>query len=109
LAAGAAALVLWPRAPAIRAAPLRDDEAEVVWLYPATNESSWERFVTAVSRAADRLRADYPDLDVRIDDNTFPRHTTAHPELAVTVRQGSARLLFRWYKLTSDQKTEQWV
>jgi hypothetical protein len=29
--------------------------------------------------------------------------------VALTVRHGSARLLFRWYKLTSDQKTDQWV
>jgi hypothetical protein len=109
LAAGAAALVLWSPPQQIRAAPLRDDESEVVWLYSATNESSWERFVTAVSRAAERLAAASPGLSVRIDDNTFPRHTTGHPELAVTVRDGSQRLVFRWYKLTSDQKTEQWV
>jgi hypothetical protein len=109
LAAGAAAVVLWSPPPEIRAAPLHDNESEVVWLYPATNESSWERFVTAVSRAAERLASASPGLSVRIDDNTFPRHTTGHPELAVTVRGGSQRLVFRWYKLTSDQKTEQWV
>ncbi len=109
LAVGAAALVLWSPPPEIRAAPLRDDESEVVWLYPATNESTWERFVTAVSKAASRLAADYPGLEVRIDDAAFPRHTNAHPELAVTVRGGSQRLVFRWYKLTSDQNTRQWV
>jgi hypothetical protein len=109
LVAGAAAVLLWPRSQEVRAAPLRDDESEIVWLYSATSESSWERFVTAVSRAAKRLQADYPDLAIRIDDKTFPLQTTAHPEVALTVRHGSARLLFRWYKLTSDQKTDQWV
>jgi hypothetical protein len=109
LAAGAAALVLRSPPQKIRAAPLRDNEAEIVWLYSATSESSWERFVTAVSKAVEQLAAAHPDLQVQIDDNTFPRHTTDHPELAVTVRGGSARLVFRWYKLTSDQKTEQWV
>jgi hypothetical protein len=109
LAAGVAAMLLWPRAPEIRAAPLRDDASEIVWLYSATSESSWERFVTAIGRAAKRLQAEYPDLTVRIDDNTFPQQTTAHPEVALTVRQGAARLVFRWYKLTSDQKTDQWV
>src|SRR5262245_4290313 len=44
LAVGAAALLLWPRSQEIRAAPLRDDESEIVWLYSATSESSWERF-----------------------------------------------------------------
>jgi hypothetical protein len=109
LAAGAAALVLWSPPPEIRAAPLRDNESEIVWLYPATSDSSWERFVSAVSRAASQLSAVSPGLQVRIDDNTFPRHTTGHPELSVTVRSGSQRLVFRWYKLTSDQKTAQWV
>jgi hypothetical protein len=107
--AGAAAWLWWPRSQEVRAAPLQDNESEIVWLYSATSESSWERLVSALSRAAKRLQADYPDLAVRIDDNTFPLQTTAHPEVALTVRQGSARLLFRWYKLTSDQKTDQWV
>ena len=109
LAAGAAALVLWPRGQEIRAAPLQDNESEIVWLYSATNESAWERFVTAVGRAAQRLQDQNPDLTVLSDDNTFPRHTAAHPELAVTVRKGSARLVFRWYRLTSDQSAKQWV
>jgi hypothetical protein len=108
LAVGAAALVLWPRALEIRPAPLRDDESEVVWLYPATNESAWERFVTAVSQAAQQLPATVSQGD-EADRGAFPRHTTDHPELKVTVRQGSAKLVFRWYKLTSDQKTDQWV
>src|SRR5262245_41868543 len=70
LALGAAALVLWPRSQEIRAAPLKDNQAEIVWLYSATNESSWERFVTAVTRAAERLRPAYPDLQVSQGDNT---------------------------------------
>jgi hypothetical protein len=108
LVGGAAALVLWSPPPAIRAAPLRDGDAEIVWLDSATNESSWERFVTAVDKAGKQLQARYPDLQVEIGDNAFPMHTTTHPELAITVR-GKSRLVFRWYKLTSDQKTEQWV
>jgi hypothetical protein len=109
LVVGAAALVLWPRAQGIHAAPLGDNEWEVVWLYPATSESSWERFVSAVGRAVDRLQAACPGVEVVISDDTFPRHTTSHPEVAVKVRGGSARLVFRWYKLASDQNADQWV
>jgi hypothetical protein len=109
LAAGAAALVLWPRTQEVRAAPLQDNDGEIVWLYPATNESAWERFVTGVSRAAEQLHEAYPDVEVSQGDQTFPRSTTAHPEVAVKVRGGSGRLVFRWYKLTSDQKTDQWL
>jgi hypothetical protein len=31
------------------------------------------------------------------------------PELAVALSPGGPRLVFRWYKVTSDQKTAQWV
>ncbi len=110
LVVGAAVLVLWPRSQEIRAAPLQEDESEIVWLYSATNESAWERFVTAVSRAAEQLRAAQPGVEVvSSGDDSFPRHTSSHPEVAVRVRSGSARLVFRWYKLASDQKTDQWV
>ncbi len=109
LAAGVVGVLLWPRSQEIRSAPLQDDESEIVWLYSATNESAWERFVTAVSRSAKRLETQYPDLAVQSDNNTFPRQTAAHPELALTVRHGSARLVFRWYRLASDQTTNQWM
>src|SRR5262249_15620162 len=59
--------------------------------------------------AAEQLRATYPDVEVSQGDQTFPRTTASHPEVTVRVRGGAARLVFRWYKLTSDQKTDQWV
>src|SRR5437763_1889748 len=88
---------------------MREGEQEIVWLYAATNATAWERFVTAVRRAAEQLQEEHPDLEVRIDANTFPDQTTAVPELALSVRQDATRLVFRWYKLTSTQKTQDWV
>src|SRR5579884_4061219 len=107
LAVGAAALVLWPRAVETGPHPLpvADGEQEVVWLYPATAASSWERFVTAVQTAAAR-----PELGLSVDrTRACPVETTAVPELTLSAQGSGGRLVFRWYKLTSDSKAQKWV
>lgn len=109
LALGAVVLVLWQRSPDPTAGPLQEGDREIVFLYSATSAATWERFVTAVNTAAKQLDADYPDLVVQVTERTFPPQTTAVPELALAMRGGRSRLVFRWYKLTSDQTTEQWV
>ena len=109
LAVGAALVALWPRPREIKPAEVAENDREVAWLYTATNASTWERLVTAVGRSVNRLRQEHPDLQVTIDDRTFPLQTTSVSELALTVRHGDARLLLRWYKLTSDQKASQWI
>ncbi len=109
LALGAAALVLWPRAQEVRPVPLGEGDYEVVWLYQATSASAWERFVTAVKSAAERLNGESSERRFGlVDDGAFPRQTTAVPEVTLTL-PGGRRLAFRWYKLTSDQKTDAWV
>src|SRR5690242_3191407 len=107
LVLGAAALVLWPwgieNQP--RPQPVPDGDQEVAWLYSATTASTWERFLTAVQNVAAR-----PDLGLAVDSaRAFPQETTAVPEVAVSVPGGRGRLLVRWYKLTSDWKTDKWV
>jgi hypothetical protein len=107
LVLGAAALALWPWGAETqpRPQPVTGADQEVAWLYPATNASTWERFVTAVQNAAERA-----DLGLAVDSaRAFPPETTAVPEVALLVAGGRGRLLFRWYKLTSDWKTEKWV
>lgn len=94
----------WPEPKAVR-----EGEQEIVWLYAATNATAWERFVTAVRKAAEQLQGEYPGLDVKTDEKTFPGQTTAVPELSLSVGANATRLVFRWYKLTSTQKTQGWV
>ena len=85
-----------------------DGGREIVWLYPATNATSWERFVTAVRRTAERLQHDRPDC--RATDNAaFPRQTTAVPQVSLSWAESGPRFVFRWYKLTSDWKTGDWI
>jgi hypothetical protein len=114
LVVGAAVLMFHGAPPLNRPEPLPvgADEAEVVWLYGAVNASSWERFVAAVQRTADQMKDGHPGLSCPVTEATFPRQTTAVPELAVTLPASSgarSRLVFRWYKLTSERKIRDWV
>jgi hypothetical protein len=108
---GIAAVVFQAAPPANRPGPLPVAEGtrEVAWLYPATNAADWERFVTAVRRIGDRLREQNPDMTVIDGPEAFPPHTTATPEVALAWSGSHRRLVFRWYKLTSDWKTRDWV
>jgi hypothetical protein len=105
----AAAWVVWPfggYGPTGQAAPkpLANGDQEIVWLNPATSTVTWERFVAAARRFA-RDRKEFT-LD---DSNAFPSQTTAVPEFAIALGSGKPRLWFRWYKLTGDFGTGQWV
>jgi hypothetical protein len=111
LAAYAAALTYWTPSAESRPEPrpVPSGDQEIAFLYQATNGATWERFVTAVSAAGKRLRAtDFPDLIVE-DANAFPQQTAVVPEVSLRAQPGAGRLLFRWYKLTSTQKTGDWV
>jgi len=88
--------------------PVAAGELEIVWLYTATNAASWERFVTAVRRTAERLQDDHPGLEADVNA-AFPQQTTAVPQVALTLPGSGPRFVFRWYKLTSDWKTRDWI
>ena len=109
---GATALVYWPLwgKPMVGRAipqPVPERDQEVAWLNNATSGVAWERFVAAVRR----LNEKHPDLGLQVaeDGNAFPSHTTATPELAVKLGSSQARVWFRWYKLTGDTGTGEWV
>jgi hypothetical protein len=84
------------------------DELEIVWLYTATNATSWERFVAAVRRTGERLKRDRPGLRADITA-AFPKQTTAVPEVSLAWPGPGPRFVFRWYKLTGDWKTRDWI
>jgi hypothetical protein len=89
--------------------PLREGDTEIVWLYPATNTSAWERFVSAVRRAHEELRRDFPGLPVPDDAAAFPQETAEVPQVTLAWPGLGRRLLFRWYKVTRDWKAGDWV
>jgi hypothetical protein len=89
--------------------PVAANEREIVWLYPATNPAAWDRFVDALKRSADNLQRDLPGITAQVvHTDAFPRHSFATPQVALSLPGGS-RLLFRWYKLTNDWKTRDWI
>lgn len=79
-------------------------DQEIAWLHTATSGAAWERFVTAL----ERLEKEYPGLEVRTGA-AFPRDITAVPELAVSLKGKTGSLRFRWYKLSADMRTGDWV
>ncbi len=81
------------------ALPVQQGDREIAWLNSATSAASWERFVTAASLCTGAVPG----------PETFPAQTTAVPQLVIPLGQGKGRLVFRWYKLTSDWKTRDWV
>jgi hypothetical protein len=88
--------------------PVGDGEREIVWLYPATNASSWQRFVAAVRRTAQRLQRERPDIQAD-DTSAFPSQTTTVPQVSLSIADAGPRFVFRWYKLTGDWKTSDWI
>ena len=111
IAGGVAVMFQSTPASAAKPAPLpvAANEFEIVWLYGATNTSAWERFVAAVQLIGERLRAQNANLEVEAGAPAFPRETTAVPEVALKWRDTGTRLVFRWYKLTHNWKTRDWL
>lgn len=111
VSAGAALVALWPfwtrSSAAVAPLPVPAGDHEVAWLNNATNGLDWERFVAAVRRARDG--GECPELEVLQEDRAFPHETTAVPEFAVRVGAVGPRVWFRWYKLTGDTGTAEWV
>jgi hypothetical protein len=96
--------------------PVRPGEQEIVFLYPATNNAAWERFLSAMEHAASHLRKAYPGLAVV--HNTNGKTGTSEEAVAeiglswpgpAGRGSGANRLVFRWYKLTSEWSPREWI
>jgi hypothetical protein len=110
LAVGALGLVLWPRSLENEALPVPSGDQEVVWLYAATSPGPWERFIKALDTVVDAHALPSGDLGISLDKRSaFPGETTTIPEVVLSAQGTKGRLRFRWYKLTSDLKTQDWV
>src|SRR5579871_467943 len=112
LALSATALVLWPKPLEDRALPLAvpEGDQEIAWLYTATSYGPWERFIKGLETVVERLHGTAPDLGIETHrQSAFPAETTAVPEVVLSSKRVAGGLRFRWYKLTSNQKTRDWV
>ncbi|MFO0876587.1 MAG: hypothetical protein U0840_04370 [Gemmataceae bacterium] len=90
--------------------PVSSGDLEIAWLYPATSATTWERFALALQQTRQRLHDAYPELRWELHQNETA-HAQGTPEVALSwTRDGTtSRLLFRWYKLTSQWTPEAWV
>jgi hypothetical protein len=88
----------------LRAMPVPEGDQEVAFIQGATQGATWERFVAGIQR----VKQTWPDLVIE-DDNAFPEQSAAVPEVSLSYPGCQGKLWFRWYKLTSDASSEQWV
>lgn len=111
LVAAAATLVVpvWTNPGKPQPLPVRGDEQEVAWLYPATSTSNWERLAKAVQQAADRLQERFPGLEMEQNaSGSLP--ATAVPEIVLRFPSaGDRRLVLRWYKITNQWTAAAWI
>ena len=83
--------------------PVGDGDREIAWLYSATGIVNWQRFVEALEKLGE-----CNNLQVETA-GAYPELTTAVPEAALTLPGNRGRLLFRWYKVTSELKHDYWL
>jgi len=77
---------------------------EIAWIHTTTNPQTWERLVAA----AFQLKRDFPGVQVD-DSRAFLDQTAAVPEVVLTVPGRADKLRIRWYKLSSEVNTKDWV
>jgi len=87
--------------------PTGEGDHEIVFLAPTTSASNWERFVAALRRTSTQLQQEMP-LQGQFA-GAYPPKSTDVAEVALAWTDSSRRLAFRWYKLTSNWKTADWV
>jgi hypothetical protein len=84
--------------------PVPAGDYEIAWIHTTTNPQTWERLVAA----AFQIRREFPGVQVD-DSRAFLDQTAAVPEVVLTVPGRADRLRIRWYKLSSEVNTKDWV
>src|SRR5262245_19188011 len=84
--------------------PVPAGDYEIAWIHTTTNPQTWERMVAGCFQ----LTREFPGVQVD-DSRAFLDQTAAVPEVAFTVPGRADRLRIRWYKLSSDVNTADWV
>lgn len=84
----------------VKVASIPTGDQEVAWLHPATNISTWERFVAGLKELP----------DVTIDESAaFPDDSMKLPVVGLSKPGCQGTLWIRWYKLTGLRTIEKWV
>jgi hypothetical protein len=81
-----------------------EDDVEIAWIHTTTSGATWERFVAGVHQTKRRN----PSLEID-DTRAFLDQTTAVPEVVVSKAGRTGKIRFRWYKLSGEINTREWV
>jgi hypothetical protein len=84
--------------------PVPAGDYEIAWIHTTTSPQTWERLVAA----AFQIKRWFPGVQVD-DSRAFLDQTAAVPEVVFTVPGRSDKLHIRWYKLSSEVNTKDWV
>lgn len=88
------------------AAALAAGDQEIAWLNPATNPYTWTRMVAGFKF----LVLQHPEWKLTLDESElFPDQTATQPALGIRRAGVAGTLWLRWYKLTGQQSTADWV
>ncbi|MCI0681211.1 MAG: hypothetical protein L0Y71_03830 [Gemmataceae bacterium] len=91
--------------------PVPPGDQEIAWILPATSGDAWERLVAALKL----LQQDWPKLQpgtkLELDlDKAFLDLTADVPEIGLRLGPGGRHKLWvRWYKLSGDTDSRQWI
>jgi hypothetical protein len=84
----------------VTVAPVTPGDQEIAWLHPATNATTWERFVAGLKEIP----------DIQLDESSaFPEDSMKPPAVSLQKKDYPGKLWIRWYKLTGLKTTEIWV
>lgn len=84
--------------------PVPAGDYEIAWIHTTTNPQTWERLVAATFQ----IKRDFPGVQVD-DSRAFLDQTAAVPEVVLAVPGRADKLRIRWYKLSSEVNTRDWV
>jgi hypothetical protein len=83
-------------------------DREIAWLHNTSAGETWSLFVIGIKRIEMPVSGQPSGLTVD-DSNAFPAQSTAVPELVISRAGFAGKLRIRWYKVTSESPTEDWV
>jgi hypothetical protein len=83
-------------------------DQEIAWLHNTTDGSTWALFVIGLKRA--EMPVDGVPSELTVDDtNAFPEQTTLVPEVVLTRAGYAGKCRVRWYKISGEASTSDWV
>ncbi len=104
-------LGLWAAPNQASVRPVPAGHQEIAWIAPATSGDAWERLVAALAQLQEQGSKRSGSATLHLDlDKAFLDLSAEVPEIALALGGSSApKLWVRWYKLSGDNNSRQWI